>query len=89
MAVPRFGRVLDLAAAVLLLGGGVLYARSYFGLEELRGRPLGEYVAGMQITQLSEFHSLNRLSLAGLALAFLGIGVAVYAALVARRHSGA
>lgn len=87
MAVPRIGRLLDGAAALLVLAGGACYARSYVGLEELRSRPIGEYAAGMEITRLSEFHALNRLSLAGLCLAALGIGVAVYAAYVAKVRS--
>jgi hypothetical protein len=85
MAVPRIGRVLDAAAGVLLIAGGALYGRSYFGLEELRGRPLADYQTGMQITQLAEFHALSRLSWAGMAIAVAGVGVAIYAALLARR----
>ena len=87
MAVPRIGRLLYGAAALLVLAGGACYARSYVGLEELRSRPVVEYTAGMEITRLSEFHALNRLSLAGLALAAGGIGVGVYAAYIARKRS--
>jgi hypothetical protein len=85
VAVPRIGRLLDAAAAVLLLAGGALYARSYYGLEELRDRPPGAYSAGMEITRLAEFHALNRVSWAGVAVALIGVGVAVYAALLARK----
>ena len=85
MAVPRIGRVLDLAAAVLLVIGGALYAHAYFGLEALRARPLVEYEVGMQISRLAEFHSLERLSFAGLAVAIAGIAVGVSAAVVAVR----
>lgn len=87
MAVPRIGRLLDGAAALLVLAGGACYARSYVGLEELRSRPIADYTVGMEITRLSEFHALNRLSLAGLALAVLGVGVAVYAAYIAKKRS--
>jgi hypothetical protein len=87
VAVPRIGRALDLAAAALVVVGGALYARAYIGLEALRARPLAEFSVGMEIGQLAEFHSLERLSLAGLAVAILGICVAITAAIVARRFA--
>lgn len=87
MAVPRIGRALDLVAAALVIIGGAMYARSYVGLEALRARPLQEYRAGIEITRLAEFHALERLSLAGMLAAAAGIGVAVSAAVVARRHA--
>lgn len=85
MAVPRIGRVMDVAAAALILAGGALYARAYLGLEALRARPLAEYALGMQISRLAEFHTLERLSIGGLLVAILGIGVAISAALIAKR----
>jgi hypothetical protein len=85
VAVPRIGRVMDLAAAALLLAGGGLYVRAYVGLEALRAKPLAEYSTGMEIGRLAEFHAFNRLSLAGLLIAGAGIGIAIYAAHVARR----
>jgi hypothetical protein len=85
--VPRIGRVMDLAAATLLLIGGVLYVRAYFGLEALRARPLADYQAGMEITRIAEFHALERLSFGGMALAILGVAVAAGAAVIARRAS--
>jgi hypothetical protein len=85
MAVPRIGRLLDVAAAALLVVGGALYVRAYVGLEALRARPLAEFTAGMEISRLAEFHSLERLSYAGLALAIAGISVGVTAAIVAVR----
>lgn len=85
MAVPRIGRVLDLAAVALIVVGGALYARAYIGLEALRARPLAEYTMGMEIGRLAEFHGLQRLSLAGLVISTLGVGVGIAAALVAYR----
>jgi hypothetical protein len=89
MAVPRIGRVMDVAAAALILAGGALYARAYLGLEALRARPLAEYAAGMQIGRLAEFHALERLSIGGLLVAVSGIGVGIAAAVVARRRLAA
>lgn len=85
MAVPRLGRVLDLAAAALVIGGAAFYLRAYLGLQRLRATPLAEYSTGMPIDRLAEFHSLEWISLFGLALAIIGIGVAVTAAIVAHR----
>jgi hypothetical protein len=89
MAVPRIGRLLDVAAGILLLAGGALYLHAYFGLETLRGRPLADYAVGMEISRLAEFHALNQLSWAGLGIALAGFGVGVYAALVAKRAARA
>lgn len=86
MAVPRIGRIMDLAAAALIIAGAALYLRAYIGLEALRATPLGEYTLGMKITMLAEFHSLERISFAGLTIAICGIGVAVSAAIVAKRR---
>jgi uridylate kinase len=85
MAVPRIGRVMDLAAAALIVVGGGLYVRAYIGLEALRVRPIAEFNVGMQINRLAEFHALERLYFGGLAIAVVGIGVAVSAAVVAVR----
>ena len=89
MAVPRIGRVLDLAAAALVIGGGAFYLRAYLGLKRLRATPLAEYSTGMSIDRLAEFHSLEWLSLFGLGLAIIGIAVAVTAAVVAHRIQSA
>jgi hypothetical protein len=86
MAVPRIGRLLDVAAAALLIVGGTLYVRAYFGLEALRARPLAEYEVGMAINRLAEFHALERLYFGGLGIAVFGVAVAVTAALIARRR---
>jgi hypothetical protein len=76
---------MDLAAAILILAGGALYFRAYVGLEAMRARPVAEYYTGMYINRLAEYHALERLSFGGLTVAILGIGVAVSAAIVAKR----
>lgn len=85
MAVARIGRVLDVVAGAFVMGGAAFYAHSYLGLQRLRAQPMAEYSTGMSIDRLAEFNWLERVSLFGLALAIIGIAVAVTAALVARR----
>jgi hypothetical protein len=85
VAVPRIGRILDIVAAAFVIAGAALYGNAYIGLEALRAKPVAVYSSGMSIDMLAEFHSLERLSLIGLAIAVGGIGVALTAAFVARR----
>lgn len=85
MAVPRIGRVLDVVAGALVIIGAAFYLNAYVGLEALRAKPAAEFAQGMAIDRLAEFHSLERLSLTGLAIAIAGMVTAVAAAILARR----
>ena len=78
-AVSRTGRLLDLAAMLLVVGGGAMYAYAYVGLERLRTAPEIAFTRGMVINQLATYHSLASVSRWGLALIALGVGCAVVA----------
>ncbi len=82
-AVPRIGRVLDLAGALVFLGGAALYARSWLGL-----RGMEEFVradSDATFAAVERADSLSRLGTIGVALMIAGVAIGALAAIVARR----
>ena len=81
--VPRTGRILDLAALLLFLAGGALYARSWLGL-----RAIDDFRRGADdalFAAIAHADALSRIGRLGLVLMAAGGVVAIVAALVARR----
>lgn len=79
LPVSRSGRRLDLGAAILVIGGGALYAFAYIELERLRTTPLIAFTRGMAINQLAAFHRLESLSRWALGAIVLGVALAIFA----------
>ncbi len=79
--------MIDMASLILILAGGALYVAAYVGMRDLRNRPHTEFVRGNTeaFSSLTQYIRLHRLSIAGLALAALGIIVGVSAAVHARQ----
>lgn len=83
--VPRIGRVLDLAGALLFIAGAAVYARSWLGLREMDAF---ERVSGdATFAAVERADALSRLGRVGFALMAAGALMAVIAALVARHIS--
>lgn len=81
--VPRLGRLLDLAGALVFLAGALVYARSWLGL---RAMDRFERDAGATPHAAVEHaDAMARLGSYGFALMAAGAVIAVLAALVARR----
>lgn len=75
----RAGRVLDLVALLLVIGGGIGWFMSYVGLERLRAAPHEAFSRGMSIDQLARFHELARLSYVAQGSVLLGITCGIVA----------
>ncbi|MEK7403179.1 MAG: hypothetical protein AABZ80_12560 [Gemmatimonadota bacterium] len=84
--VSAAGRLLDVAAVGLIVGGGVTYAMAYQGFERIRAAPEVAYTRGMRIAALAEFYRLTTLSRVGLGMVVLGVVLGVVAAIVAHRN---
>lgn len=80
------GRLLDLVAVLLVVGGGVAYFVSYQGLERLRSLPIADFTRGMAIERLAEFHRLESLSWWALGAIAAGIVCGVAAWIRERRR---
>jgi hypothetical protein len=91
--VGRLSRLIDLASLILILAGGALYLKAYFGMQELRSRPEAEFIRGESVAfgRIAEHARLTRVSRVGLAIAGLGLIVglsaAAHARQIARRRS--
>lgn len=88
--VSRAARALDIASLVLIIAGGALYLRSYFGMEQLRQRRPAEFVRGETVLWggLYEHARLNRMANVGLAVSGVGVIVGLSAAAYAKRKRG-
>lgn len=82
-AVPRLGRLLDVAGLLLVVGGAASYLYAYAGLERIR---TGETViTGTMFATLNETSAYSRISDIGMALAVAGVLTFVAAFAVTRR----
>jgi formate hydrogenlyase subunit 3/multisubunit Na+/H+ antiporter MnhD subunit len=73
--VGTAGRVRDLLAVLCLVGGGTLYAMSAAGM---RAMAAGETRLPVGQSHLAETDRLMTMSRAGLAIAAVGIGIAIW-----------
>ena len=84
--VPRIGRLLDVAGVLLILAGAACCGWAYLGLEQLRASGGKAFTPNMlAYASLTEYRHWMHITWFGLALIAGGIGVAVWAAVVARR----
>ena len=85
------GRQLDLAGMLLFLAGAACVGRAYIGLDRLRESGTREFKSGVTppFEMLGEHAHWMRITWAGSGLMIAGLGVAVAAAIVARRSRGA
>ena len=80
--VPRIGRVLDLVALLLVVGGALAYARAWAGMRALEGLVGPSGAMGVAMTEFDRWWRLSRLA-AGIFAA--GLIAAALAAVVARQ----
>ena len=86
-AVPRIGRQLDVVGTLLFIAGAVCAGWAYVGFERLRASGGREFRQGMQpFEMLGEHAHWVRVTWIGAGLMVAGLGVAVAAAIVARRR---
>lgn len=87
--VSAAGRLLDLVAVLLVVGGAIAYFVSYQGLERLRSLPAADFTRGMAIQRLAEFHRLETLSWGALAAIATGVVCGIVAWIRERRRLSA
>jgi hypothetical protein len=81
--VPRIGRVLDLVGLVLLLVGGLVYARAWLGFRDIDEFERPEHGTVMAATEFAD--GFRRMEHLGVAIMLVGVGVFATAWWVTRR----